>query len=174
MTQTRMKVPIELNYLKLGGSDGARMLFSQLNLLSLSNDMELNTLQYEKNNAQLLTAMNLLDSAPGKNDFLKDKTDLIIARESIKIGVIYVARGQDNQTAILKNNSGSKSYNEFLKSLGEKVYLRSHLGFLAGLKYSPDEECSIYLSNPMIEVMFHVATMMPTEMEDDQVLNKKR
>ena len=88
--------------------------------------------------------------------------------------MIYVARGQDNQRDILKNSSGSKSYEEFLESLGDRVSLKSHLGFTAGLKHKLDGETAIYYSNPLIELTFHVATLMPTEVDDDQVLNKKR
>jgi hypothetical protein len=60
--------------------------------------------------------------------------------------------------------------------MGQITSLRSHLGFYAGLKPKTDGEYSIYVSDPLTEVMYHVATMMPTpeEGEDDQVLNKKR
>jgi len=42
------------------------------------------------------------------------------------------------------------------------------------LKYKADGEHSIYYSNALTEIMFHVATLMPSEVDDDQVLNKKR
>ena len=97
-----------------------------------------------------------------------------LARETIKIGVLYVARGQDNQRDILKNIVGSNKYEEFINNLGQKVSLRNHLGFQAGLKYKTDGKVAVYHSDPLIELMFHVATMMPTSADDDQVLNKKK
>ncbi len=92
----------------------------------------------------------------------------------MKIGIVYAARGQDNQRDILKNTKGSFAYEAFIQGLGEFVNLKSHLGFQAGLKHKTDGEHSLYHSDPLIEVMFHVATLMPTAQEDDQVLNKKR
>lgn len=98
----------------------------------------------------------------------------VLARETIKIAVIYVGKGQDKQKDILKNSEGSKAYEEFLNQLGEKVSLKSHLGFQGGLKYKADGEHSVYYSNALTEIMFHVVTLMPSEADDDQVLNKKR
>jgi hypothetical protein len=92
----------------------------------------------------------------------------------LKGGVIYVGRGQDNQKIILKNTKGSEDYEKFLHNLGTKVELKSHLGFTAGLKFKTDGEHSIYYADAVNELMFHVATLMPTNVDDDQVLNKKR
>lgn len=88
--------------------------------------------------------------------------------------MIYAAKGQDNQKEILKNTSGSKSYEDFISNLGQKVSLKHHLGFQAGLKHKADGDLAVYHSDALTELMFHVATMMPTEAEDDQVLNKKK
>jgi len=159
-SENRVKIPLLQNTLSLGGYDGLRLLFSHLKILTLNDDLQLNVLQNENNNGRLQTTINLLDST--------------FARESIKIAVIYVARGQDNQKEILKNSFGSKNYEEFLESLGDRVSLKSHLGFTAGLKHKLDGETAIYYSNPLTELTFHVATLMPTEVDDDQVLNKKR
>ncbi len=159
--------------LKLGGPEGARMFLSQLKILSLEEHSELNLFPNDKNDGRLQTAINVLDSSSGKTIFKNDKTNNV-ARETIKIAVIYVGRGQDNQRDILKNSIGSKSYEHFLENLGEKVSLKNHLGFLAGLKYKADGEHSIYTSDALTEIMFHVATMMPSEADDDQVLNKKK
>lgn len=140
----------------------------------MNTDMELNVMQHEKNNFSLQTVTALMDSTFGIL-FLNLLNNFFLARETIKVGIIYVAKGQDNQKDILKNSGGSPSYEEFLESMGTKVALKSHLGFIAGLKPNTDGEYSIYFSNPVIEMMFHVTTMMPTEDEDDdQVLNKKR
>lgn len=97
-----------------------------------------------------------------------------IVRETIKVGVIYVAYGQDTQQEILRNSSGSKDYEDFIKSLGDVVDLKTHLGFAGGLKYKTDGEYTIYSSDSLTEVMYHVATMMPLDADDEQVISKKR
>jgi tuberous sclerosis protein 2 len=99
---------------------------------------------------------------------------MIIVRETMKIGVIYVARGQDNQRDILKNEKGSDSYEDFLASIGETVTLKNHLGFQAGLNFKTDGDKAVYFSDALTELMFHVATLMPTLETDEQAVNKKR
>ena len=66
MAQNRVKLPLDENVLKLGGPDGTRMLFSQLKILSLANELELNILQNGKNDGRLQTTINVLDSTSGK------------------------------------------------------------------------------------------------------------
>lgn len=92
----------------------------------------------------------------------------------MKIGVVYVANGQDTQQEILRNSSGSKDYEEFIKALGDVVDLKTHLGFAGGLKYKTDGEHTIYSSDSLTEVMYHIATMMPLDADDEQVISKKR
>lgn len=102
------------------------------------------------------------------------KREKFLARETAKCGIIYVARGQDNQKEILQNKSGSNTYEKFIYKLGNPVPLKSHLGFQAGLKHTTDGDYSIYAASCTNEIMFHVATMMPTKEDDEQVVNKKR
>jgi len=64
-----VKLPLNEKILKLGGPDGTRMLFSQLKILSLANELELNILQNGKNDGRLQTTINVLDSASGKFSF---------------------------------------------------------------------------------------------------------
>ena len=93
----------------------------------------------------------------------------------MKIGLVYAAKGQDTQHEILRNEGGSIAYEEFLNGLGEYISLKTHLGFQAGLKYKIDGEKSIYYSDPLTEVMYHVTTLMPNANDDDnQVISKKR
>jgi len=66
LAQNRVKLPLNENVLKLGGPDGTRMLFSQLKILSLANELELNILQNGKNDGRLQTTINVLDSTSGK------------------------------------------------------------------------------------------------------------
>lgn len=59
--------------------------------------------------------------------------DNLYGREMFKIGVIYVAQGQEDQRDILKNETGSSLYTEFVKGLGWVVDLKTHRGFSGGL-----------------------------------------
>ena len=95
-------------------------------------------------------------------------------RETIKIGVVYVGPNQDSQKQILMNQEGSKQYDWFLANLGKKIELDKHLGFLGGLKEINDGKHAIYFANSQLEIIYHVATFMPTIEGDDQQINKKR
>jgi len=72
------------------------------------------------------------------------------------------------------NQQGSKEYDWFLANLGKKIELDKHLGFLGGLKEINDGKYAIYFANSQIEIIYHVATYMPTIEGDDQQINKKR
>lgn len=50
-------------------------------------------------------------------------------QEILKIGVIYVKPGQDDQKDILRNDSGSPLYREFVDALGWPVDLKTHRGY---------------------------------------------
>lgn len=86
-------------------------------------------------------------------------------RKSIRIGVIYVKRGQFDQKSILCNAKGSSKYEEFLKELGEEP--------LDSAKRKADPELLCYYT-PAFEVVFHVVTLMPTKEGDEQQLEKKK
>jgi hypothetical protein len=85
-----------------------------------------------------------------------------------------VGLNQDHQKEILMNQQGSKEYDWFLANLGKKIELDKHLGFLGGLKEINDGKYAIYFANSQIEIIYHVATYMPTIEGDDQQINKKR
>ena len=87
---------------------------------------------------------------------------------------MFVKRGQDHQREILKNDEGSTRYNKFVQRLGQSITLKSHLGFQAGLDYQRDGDEAIYSGDVLTEVMYHVVTMMPTDTNDDQSVNKKK
>lgn len=53
--------------------------------------------------------------------------DLLPGREIFKIGVIYVAPGQEDQRDILRNSGGSELYSEFLKGVGWMVSFEKKL-----------------------------------------------
>ncbi|CAB4058858.1 Ral GTPase-activating protein subunit alpha-1 [Lepeophtheirus salmonis] len=100
--------------------------------------------------------------------------DNIRGRETHKIAIIYVAAGQEDKHSILDNSSGSQAYEEFISGLAWEVELESHTGFMAGLKKNKSTgETSPYYATSFIEVMFHVATRMPSCTEES-LLQKTR
>eukprot|EP00026_Physarum_polycephalum_P004056 Phypoly_transcript_04073.p1 GENE.Phypoly_transcript_04073~~Phypoly_transcript_04073.p1 ORF type:complete len:401 (+),score=81.70 Phypoly_transcript_04073:88-1290(+) len=64
------------------------------------------------------------------NKFERSLTQLDITaeREILKIGVIYVKPSQDDQKDILRNDSASPLYREFVDALGWPVDLKTHRG----------------------------------------------
>ena len=83
--------------------------------------------------------------------------DRVAVRDTYKVGVLYCARGQDSQRAILANEAGSAAYEQFVAGLGWPVELASHGGFTGGLDAA---ERSVYFSNSTCELMWHVATRL--------------
>ncbi|KAH0787305.1 Rap/ran-GAP family protein [Histomonas meleagridis] len=101
-----------------------------------------------------------------------------IPRECLKIGIVYVKHDQFDQQEILSNTieDSSPLFNDFLLSLGKLVNLRKHNGYdgLLDTKNCSTGTHSIYYKNNRMEIMFHVATMMPTKENDPQIIIKKR
>jgi len=93
----------------------------------------------------------------------------------MKIGVIYVKEGQDDQNVILRNDTKSPLYYEFVRGLGWTIDVAQHRGYLGGLdpKHSTGTH-SPYYANSLIEVVFHEVTSMPTIPNDPQQIHKKR
>lgn len=116
----------------------------------------------------LLQSCENFDRALGILDTMKP-------RESVKIGVIYVAPGQQDEKEILANTGGSVEFQEFLQELGEVVDIREHQGNLGGLDPSGSAgTISIAYADWQYDVMFHIVPLMPTDQTDDQLVSKKR
>lgn len=97
-----------------------------------------------------------------------------------KIGVLYAGPGQRSEFEILSNTHGSKAYVELISSLGKLVRLKGsrELDIYAG---GLDQETDIdgkwtYLwDDDISQIVFHVATLMPTSISTDpQCTLKKR
>lgn len=105
--------------------------------------------------------------------------DHIPPYETHKIGVIYVAPGQSSEGEILANVHGSSRYLEFLRGLGLLLRLQdtpSEVVYLGGLDRSgTDGQFTYYFHDDTSQVVFHVATLMPTDLTSDpQCSCKKR
>ncbi len=97
-----------------------------------------------------------------------------------KIGIVYVAPGQKNETEILANTYGSPAYSHFLSTLGHLVPLANNRDiYTGGLDTSP--ECFdgkfglLFIPDQRLtQMIFHVTTMMPTQSHDPSSTAKKR
>lgn len=94
-----------------------------------------------------------------------------------KVGVVYIGENQFNEVEILSNVSGSSDYNEFLEGLGFLTRLKGAEFNTQGLdrEYDTDGEFTYCWRDRVTEVVFHVTTQMPTNLENDpQCISKKR
>ncbi|XP_034833891.1 probable Rho GTPase-activating protein CG5521 isoform X1 [Maniola hyperantus] len=95
-------------------------------------------------------------------------------RETHKVAVIYVGKGQETRNEILSNRCGSPAYEAFLSALAWEVELESHVGFAGGLRGGGGGGVSApYIATLTLEALFHVATRMPAD-TPDAILNKTR
>jgi hypothetical protein len=94
-----------------------------------------------------------------------------------KVGVIYIGEGQTDEREILHNVMGSADYTAFLGDLGTLVRLKGAKFNTGGLdtEYDSDGEFTIAWRDRVMEICYHITTMMPTNLEDPQMwTNKKR
>ena len=114
-------------------------------------------------------------SSPGLKRDLR-LLDLSLPYEIHKIGVLYVGEGQHLESQFLSNSFGSPSYSLFLRGLGSFVRLKgcSEDIYTGGLdkKDESDGEYAVLWRDSITQVLFHVATMMPSAGQQGQ--NKKR
>lgn len=60
-------------------------------------------------------------------------------KPTIKVGVLYVKKGQTNENEIFSNLSGDEHFEEFLNFIGERIELKDWKGYNGGL----DTKCKI-------------------------------
>lgn len=94
-----------------------------------------------------------------------------------KIGVTYIGEGQTKEAEILANRVGSPDYHDFLRGLGTLTRLKGATINTQGLdrEYDSDGLYTFCWRDRVTEIVFHVTTQMPTNMErDPQCIGKKR
>ena len=94
-----------------------------------------------------------------------------------KVGVIYVGENQTDEIEILSNIQGSSDYTEFLSGLGTLTKLKGAKFNTQGLdrQFDSDGEYTFCWRDRVTEIVFHVTTQMPTNLEQDpRCINKKR
>jgi hypothetical protein len=103
--------------------------------------------------------------------------DRIPTADCHKVGVIYIGENQTQEAEILANVNGSGNYTKFLSGLGTLRNLQGATFNTQGLdrQYNSDGEYAFYWRDRVTEIVFHVTTLMPTNLEHDpQCSNKKR
>jgi Rap/ran-GAP len=103
--------------------------------------------------------------------------DLNSTVDGHKVGVIYIREGQTGEAEILANASGSRDYEDFLARLGTLIRLKGATFNTQGLDRSGDSD-GLYAycwRDRANELIFHVTTMMPTDIENQPLcVNKKQ
>ncbi|KAI1914045.1 Tuberous sclerosis 2-like protein [Ophidiomyces ophidiicola] len=100
-----------------------------------------------------------------------DRNDIV---DGHKIGVIYVGEGQIEEKQILANTKGSADYEFFLSGLGTKVSLENAKFNTQGLRWGDDGEYTYAWRDRVSEIVYHVSTMMPTDLGADPQCVKKK
>jgi len=104
--------------------------------------------------------------------------DRIPPYETHKIGVVYVGKGQaNNEAAILGNCWSSIRYAEFLRGLGQLIRLKEvdpQTTYIGGLDQNGgDGKFACIWQDDVMQVIFHVATLMPSKESDPSCNSKK-
>lgn len=101
-----------------------------------------------------------------------DRNDIV---DGHKIGVVFIDKDQTSEAEILANTIGSPDYEHFLAGLGTKVSIRNAQFNTQGLYSDMDGEFTYAWRDRVAEIVYHVATMMPTNLEHDPAcVSKKR
>ncbi|KAI9890525.1 MAG: Tuberous sclerosis 2-like protein [Vezdaea aestivalis] len=94
-----------------------------------------------------------------------------------KIGIIYVGENQTTEQEILSNVMGSNDYTNFLSQMGSLTKLKGAKFNTQGLdrEFDSDGQFTYCWRDRVTEIVFHITTMMPTNVERDAYCtNKKR
>ncbi|XP_059607432.1 tuberin [Phlebotomus argentipes] len=102
--------------------------------------------------------------------------DLIPPFETHKIGVLYVGPGQcNNETEMLKNRFGSFRYAEFLRNLGTLVSIKDAKEHNLYIDLDmADGQFTYIWQDDIVQVVYHVATLMPNKEQDPNCTEKKK
>ncbi|KAI8714352.1 hypothetical protein NCS52_01154900 [Fusarium sp. LHS14.1] len=110
---------------------------------------------------------------PLPDDDVVDRAIRVFDRSSTvdghKVGVIYIGEGQTDEVEILANVSGSSDYVEFLNNLGTLTKLKGATFNTHGLdrEFDSDGQYTFCWRDRVTEIVFHVTTQMPTNLEHD-------
>ena len=93
-----------------------------------------------------------------------------------KVGVIFIGENQSTEAEILSNTHGSTDYTTFVSKLGFLTRLKGARFNTQGLDRTDDTDgrYTYCWRDRATEIVFHITTMMPTDLEHDpQCVHKK-
>jgi hypothetical protein len=94
-----------------------------------------------------------------------------------RIGVIYIGPSQSSEAEILANVTGSAAYTSFIGDLGTLTSLKGATFNTQGLdrEFDSDGEYTYCWRDRVTEIVFHITSMMPTDLSSDPgCTNKKK
>uniref|UniRef100_A0A7S4K2Q2 Rap-GAP domain-containing protein n=1 Tax=Paramoeba aestuarina TaxID=180227 RepID=A0A7S4K2Q2_9EUKA len=147
--------------LPVGTYHYCRTLLSHLGLLSCDN----------------LGAISLLAGDPEKIERSLTQLDRTNSREMIKVGIIYLKEGQEEQYGVLANSAKDRTppFYEFIRSIGWPIDLETHRAYMGGLDSKGTTGITApYFATSTTEMIFHDITSMPTSSSEAGQLHKKR
>ena len=112
-----------------------------------------------------------------KEDFVKraltafDRTPTV---DGYKMGVIYIGPGETQEAEILARTVASTDFRDFLEGLGTRVPLLEAKFNTQGLAFEIDGDSTYAWRDRVTELVFHIPSMMPTDLEDDPNCNNKK
>jgi len=107
---------------------------------------------------------------------LKDIEERFI-HVSYKFGVLYSKNVKsENDLFAVTEDETSQDYIEFLEFLGDSIVLEGWQGYRGGLdvKTNTTGTHSIFAKVENYDIMFHVATLLPSQAADEQRVERKR
>jgi hypothetical protein len=102
--------------------------------------------------------------------------EVLNERPMMKVGVIYIAKGQTSEDEFYSNERGSPEFDDFLNFLGDKIQLKGWNKFAGGLDTQENLTGinSYFTEFAHFQIMFHVSTLLPYSKLDTQQVEKKR
>ncbi len=102
--------------------------------------------------------------------------DRIDTVDGHKAGVIYIGEGQKSEAEVLANTQGTEAYESFLSALGTSVKLQGAIFNTQGLDRdsNTDGTHTYAWRDRVTEIVFHVTTIMPTDLDNDPHCDSKK
>jgi hypothetical protein len=102
-----------------------------------------------------------------------DRNDTV---DGYKVSVIYVGHKQTKEAEILANTQASDAFQRLLEDMGTRMPLRGAKFNTQGLdrESNTDGEYCYAWRDRITEIVFHIPTLMPTDLENDAACNNKK
>ncbi|CAI4226219.1 unnamed protein product [Auanema sp. JU1783] len=112
---------------------------------------------------------------PGGSELIVQYDEHVLTN-TYKFGVVYQKGGQTTEEELFGNAQGSPAFNEFLDILGDTIDLQGFTGYRGGLDtiHGQTGQQAVYSEFRGRECIFHVSTLLPYTLGDNQQLQRKR